>query len=103
MTAGTTTEVDAPGGAREPIGAPLGAKQRRLSSNLLGAIAALTVAPLFCVDYLPFTDLPEHVAVMATLRHWFDPAWRIQEHYVLALGDSLGTVMGAVVVAHLGD
>jgi hypothetical protein len=33
------------------------------------------VAPLWAAKHLPFTDLPEHVAMMATLAHWFDPSW----------------------------
>ena len=51
-------------------------------------VAIATVLPLFAVEHLPFTDLPEHLAVMASLRHWFDPAWRIREHYSIALWQS---------------
>ena len=46
--------------------------------------ALLTAAPLFLSRHLPFSDLPEHVAVIATLRHWWDPAWRSQELYTLS-------------------
>jgi hypothetical protein len=55
---------------------------------LLAIATVATIAPLFATRYLPFTDQPEHVAVIASLRHWFDPAWRIQEHYYLAAGRS---------------
>ncbi len=79
---------------------------RRLSTWILAAVAVATVAPLFAVDLLPFTDLPEHLAVMASLRHWFDPLWRVQEHYVLALGQSqylLYHLLGAVLSAVTGS
>jgi hypothetical protein len=33
--------------------------------------------------YLPFADLPEHVAMIATLRHWWDPAWAGQHFFTL--------------------
>jgi hypothetical protein len=46
--------------------------------------ALLTIAPLFLTRHLPFCDLPEHVAVISTLRHWWDPAWRSQELYTFA-------------------
>ena len=39
------------------------------------AAALVTVLPLWTVRYLPFADLPEHLAVIATLRHWWDAAW----------------------------
>jgi len=72
---------------------------------LLLCAALATAGPLFVVTYLPFTDMPEHVAVMATLRHWFDPAWRIQEHYVLALRSqyALYHLAGALLTALVGD
>lgn len=52
------------------------------------ASALVTVAPLWTSKYLPFLDLPEHVAAIATLRHWNDPAWAIPATYELALGKS---------------
>ena len=47
----------------------------------LGALAG--AAPLFASRHLPFADLPEHVAVIATLRHYWDPAWRTQELFTI--------------------
>jgi hypothetical protein len=53
-------------------------------------VAALcTVLPLFCARHLPMADLPEHLAVIATLRHYGDPAWRSQEYF--SLGGLLDT------------
>jgi hypothetical protein len=66
----------------------------------LVATAAASVAPLFSARFLPFSDMPEQVAVIALLRHFFDPAWHVQEHYALALGDSqyiLYHVVGALL------
>ena len=36
---------------------------------LFWALTLLSVVPLWCARYLPFTDLPEHVAAMATISH----------------------------------
>lgn len=46
-----------------------------------GAIAG--ALPLFFARHLPFADLPEHLAVIATLRHWWTPEWRSQENFVV--------------------
>jgi len=54
----------------------------------LRACAIAAVAPLWCVHLPPFSDLPEQVAVMATIRHWWEPAWRLQEHYTLEITKS---------------
>ncbi|MFO0674616.1 MAG: hypothetical protein U0235_34225 [Polyangiaceae bacterium] len=73
---------------------------------LLWIAAVATVAPLFVVAFLPFTDLPEHLAVMSSLRHWWDPAYRVQEHYTLTLGQSqylLYHFTGAVLSLLVGD
>lgn len=73
------------------------------------AIVAATVAviaPLFFVRSLPFTDLPEHVAAMASIAHYGDPAWRIEEHYVIAWTKSqylLFHLSGAGLTLLLGD
>jgi hypothetical protein len=48
----------------------------------------VSVAPLWCAAFLPFSDMPEQVAVVSTLRHWLDPAFRFQESYTLAFGKS---------------
>jgi hypothetical protein len=46
--------------------------------------AVLGVVPLFMARHLPMSDLPEHLAAMATIRHYGDPAWRSQEYFTLA-------------------
>jgi hypothetical protein len=55
---------------------------------LLRACALATVIPLWSADHLPFTDLPQHVAAIGTLRHWWDPVWKSQEYFTLALGQT---------------
>jgi hypothetical protein len=45
------------------------------------ACALATIAPLFAAKYLPFSDLAEHVAAIATLRHWYDPLWHDAQIY----------------------
>src|SRR5947209_2733890 len=55
---------------------------------LLAVAAAANVAVLWSGPYLPFTDLPQHAAAIATLRHYDDPAWKCREYFTLALGRS---------------
>jgi hypothetical protein len=55
---------------------------------LLAVGAATNVAALWSAPYLPFTDLPQHAAAIATFRHFDDPAWKSREYFVLALGRS---------------
>ncbi len=45
------------------------------------ATSVAIVVPLWAARFLPFTDLPEHVAAIATLAHWYDPAWQLQSSY----------------------
>ena len=52
------------------------------------ACAAATAVPLWSAAHLPFTDLPQHVSAIATLRHWWDPAWKSQEYFTLELGQT---------------
>lgn len=69
------------------------------------AIAA-TVAPLLSTRYLPFTDLPEHVAVMATLSRWFDAAGADHATYDIAFARSqylLYHSTGALLTRVVGD
>jgi hypothetical protein len=71
---------------------------------LLGVTALVSVAPFAAVSLVPFTDLPEHLAVMATLRHWADPAW--SRDYVFAIGQSqyvLYHAVGALLSFVTGD
>ena len=56
--------------------------------RLLFVCALVNALPLFAGAFLPFSDLPEHVAAIAALAHFHDPAWRIAEHYTFALGES---------------
>lgn len=65
---------------------------------LLCALALVNVAPLVVADYAPISDLPEHAAVIATLRHWNDPAFGFPETYALDLGRTqyLGLYLGGV-------
>ena len=74
---------------------------------LFAAIAFGGGLPLFAARHLPFSDLPEHVAVIATLRHWWDPAWRSQELFTV---DSafrtqywLYDLVGALLAVPLGS
>jgi hypothetical protein len=68
--------------------------------------AVATVVPLWLVRFLPFSDMPEQIAVIATLRHWWDGGWRLQEHYTLAFGKSqylLYHVVGALLSTVTGS
>ncbi len=72
---------------------------------LLRLCAAATVLPLWSAAHLPFTDLPQHVAAIGTLRHWWDPAWKSQEYFTLALGQTqylLYYLLGALLAFPLG-
>lgn len=50
----------------------------------LPACAFLNVLPLFATRHLPWFDLPEHVATIATLRHFGSPL--MQREYEVAFG-----------------
>ena len=67
---------------------------------LLVALSALGVSPLLWSAYVPIADLAEHAAVIATLRHWNDPAFGFQEFYALDLGRTqyLLLYLGGVVL-----
>ncbi len=63
------------------------------------------VTALWSAPYLPFTDLPQHAAAIATLRHWGDPQWKGQEYFTLALGRSqylLYYLAGALIAFLVG-
>lgn len=75
---------------------------------LAASIAALVV-PILATRYLPFTDAPEHAAVMATLRHWSDPTFSsaytfdaVHSQYVLyhAVGAALTFLTGDAELAN---
>ena len=72
---------------------------------LLLACALATALPLWLTKHLPFTDLPQHAAAISSLRHWFDPAFRVQEHFTLALSQTqylLYYVLGALLAFPFG-
>ncbi|MBV9947998.1 MAG: hypothetical protein JOZ69_14180, partial [Myxococcales bacterium] len=65
-------------------GSQAAAGARRGWDVLLFVCAIAGVVPLWMARHLPFTDLPEHVATMATLAHWFDPSWPDARIYELS-------------------
>jgi hypothetical protein len=72
---------------------------------LLRACATATVLPLWSAAHLPFTDLPQHAAAIGTLRHWWDPEWKSQEYFTLALGQTqylLYYLVGAMLAFPFG-
>jgi hypothetical protein len=72
---------------------------------LLAACALATAVPLWVTPHVPFTDLPQHVAAIGTLRHWFDPAWKSSEYFTLALGQTqylLYYLLGAALAFPFG-
>lgn len=73
---------------------------------LLAVCAIVNVLPLFAGRFLPFSDLPEHVAAIAAFGQWSDPSFRIGEHYVFALGESqylLYHGIGALIAKVIGS
>jgi hypothetical protein len=66
--------------------------------------AVSTVVPLWCSPFLPFPDLPEHVGVIAAMRHHGDPAWRVGEYFSIAWLSSqdLYHVLGALLALVVG-
>ena len=73
--------------------------------RLLLVCAVATALPLWATEHLPFTDLPQHVAAIAALRHWWDPVWRTQDYFTLALSQTqylLYYLVGAVLAVPLG-
>jgi hypothetical protein len=78
----------------------------RLWRAALPVSAVAAVVPLWTARFLPFLDLPEQTAVVATLRHWFDPAWHAQDVYALNIGQSqyvVYHVVGALLSVVTGD
>lgn len=67
------------------------------------SVAALAIAVL-APAYVPFTDAPEHAAVMATLRHWGDPTYSAPYELVpLRSQYLLYHLVGALVTVITGD
>lgn len=78
--------------------------------SLISVAFWLTVAavatPLFLAHYLPFTDLPEHVAAMATMSRYFDAASADARTYSIAFWRSqylLYHGSGALLTRLTGD
>lgn len=67
---GRTGRADAPGS--------------RVFQVVLAVCAVACVVPLFCARHLPMNDLPEHLASMATIRHYGDPTWKSAEYFTVA-------------------
>jgi hypothetical protein len=55
----------------------------RLWRWLLALSAVANIAPLYFAGHLPFCDLPEHLAAIATIRHYWDASWGFQRYFVL--------------------
>ncbi|MBX3229896.1 MAG: hypothetical protein KIT84_06135 [Labilithrix sp.] len=73
--------------------------------SLFTVVAAATAAPLLFVRYLPFTDLPEHVAAIATMARLL-PGGGGAPEYTVAFGSSqylLYHFAGALLARLLGD
>lgn len=56
----------------------------RVFRVLLAIAAVASIVPLFCGRHLPMSDLPEHIATMATLRHWGDAGWANRDYFQIA-------------------
>lgn len=79
-------------------------RQERAFRVALAVAAVACVVPLWSVKLLPFCDMPEQIAVIATLRHWNDAAW--SGSYVLDVGKSqyvLYHLVGALLAVPLGS
>lgn len=62
-------------------------------------VAVATVLPLFAAKHLPFTDLPEHVAVVSALVHRAHPSFHVAEHYAFAFPRSQYVLFHVVAAA----
>jgi len=60
----------------------------RLWRVALLVAAVASAVPLWCARFLPLADLPQHVAAIGMLRHWWDPAFHLGDRYALNVGDS---------------
>lgn len=85
--------------------AATGAMRSRGWNALLWICALAAAAPILAVRYMPFLDMPEHVAAMATLSRMIF-SLEAHEPYVLAVGSTqylLHHVAGALLTRALGD
>lgn len=51
---------------------------------VLAICAVSSIVPLFCARHLPMADLAEHLASMATIRHYGDASFRSAEYFTIA-------------------
>jgi len=79
----------------------------RVFPVLLAVAAVASIVPLFSARHLPMADLPEHLATVATLRHWGDAGWANAEHFQIAgVGETpywLYHVAGALISVVTGS
>lgn len=95
------------------MSAPAPRPRARLSRALVVVAAIAGIVPLFVGRHLPMADLPEHVAAMATIRHYWDASFRAHEYFQLArvyetsyflyqaVGAALSVVTGSAERANL--
>lgn len=78
--------------------------RRRGWDLALAASILCVVLPIVATRYLPFTDAPEHAAVMATLRHLGDPAYGAPYELNLLRSQYLAYhALGALLTLVTGD
>ena len=53
---------------------------------LFCALVAVSLVPIWAVEFHPLPDLCEHLAAVTIMRHHADPAWDFQRYYDLSLG-----------------
>ncbi len=61
----------------------------RVPAAALAGLAVLAALPILALRFLPLTDFPQHLAVLAMLRHLDDPAYGFAPYYALDLGRTL--------------
>lgn len=73
---------------------------------MLFTCAVANVLPLLAGRFLPFSDMPEHIAAIAAFGQWTDASFRIGEHYAFAIGESqylLYHALGAALARVVGS
>ncbi|HSO37513.1 MAG TPA: hypothetical protein VLT33_33540 [Labilithrix sp.] len=81
-------------------------QEPRWTRAVFWAAIAAGVAPLLSARYLPFTDLPEHVAAMSTMSRWLGADGAEQATYAITFWRSqylLYHAAGALLTRVLGD
>jgi hypothetical protein len=72
----------------QPEAAPPG-RAFRAEPLLTAALVVAAILPTVAFRYLPMTDLPQHAAVVAILRHLHDPQFGLEPFYQVDLGRTL--------------